>query len=328
MSNDKKDIYQQYLEDKHAKFGVERAIVEGIIEKATGDKSEEVERVIAGEVNEVYDVTTQGGNYIIRISRGQGTRFLVEKWALDKSREAGVPAPNMFFVDELEDSGQSLKICVEGKLPGTPWNEIKKTKDPTDEEKREIVLQAGELLAKIHSVVPQKFGDLSEGGIGRYDTWEEYMTTPPHHDEVEQLYKYAEQVDLTKQDVDRVIEILRQHTDIYRQITPHLIHGDYGPKHWLVQNGRITGVIDFENCKSGDPMYDFGWKSFFGSEIMIEGYERVTSLPDNFELRKMLCTLRVGFDMVWYYPEQNHPTGIVHTTGKMKELLAYFDKNK
>ena len=86
-------------------------IIKEIVIKATGSEISNLDRIVAGEVNEVYDATTNDGNYIVRISRGESTEFLAEKWALDKSREAGVLAPNMFFVDEIESEGKILKVC-------------------------------------------------------------------------------------------------------------------------------------------------------------------------------------------------------------------------
>ena len=64
---------------------------------------EERKRIVAGEVNEVYDVQTEDGNLIVRISREEENRFIPEKWAIEKSGEAGVPVPEVLLVDEAED---------------------------------------------------------------------------------------------------------------------------------------------------------------------------------------------------------------------------------
>jgi len=38
-----------------------------------------------------------------------------------------------------------------------------------------------------------------------------------------------------------------------------LVQGDTGPGQFLFDNGHITGVIDWELAKFGDPMYDLAW---------------------------------------------------------------------
>lgn len=40
---------------------------------------------------------------------------------------------------------------------------------------------------------------------------------------------------------------------------PALVHGDLGPAHLLVRNGRLAGVIDWAGAELGDPALDYSW---------------------------------------------------------------------
>ncbi len=40
---------------------------------------------------------------------------------------------------------------------------------------------------------------------------------------------------------------------------PVLVHGDLGPEHVLVRDGRVVGVIDWSDARVGDPALDFAW---------------------------------------------------------------------
>jgi aminoglycoside phosphotransferase (APT) family kinase protein len=40
---------------------------------------------------------------------------------------------------------------------------------------------------------------------------------------------------------------------------PWLIHGDLGPEHLLVRDGRLAGVIDWGDMRLGDPALDYAW---------------------------------------------------------------------
>jgi aminoglycoside phosphotransferase (APT) family kinase protein len=40
---------------------------------------------------------------------------------------------------------------------------------------------------------------------------------------------------------------------------PALIHGDLGPEHLLVREGRLAGVIDWGDARVGDPALDYAW---------------------------------------------------------------------
>jgi len=322
----KDDQYKQYLKEKHAGFETSSEVVKDIVVKAVGVEVIKLKRVVAGEVNEVYDVQTKDGDFIARISRGKDTEFLAEKWALDRSREAGVPAPNMFFVGEIEDKGKKLKVCLENKLPGTPMNELIDSDELTIDQTRDLNIEAGMFLAKIHSVVPRGFGKIHEGGVGKSESWGISITQPWYKDQVSQLHQYADKIKITKGQVDRAVTILNEHSHVYETVIPHLLHCDFGPKHFLVSEGHISGILDFENCMSGDPVYDFAWNSYFGHDSLKEGYLKAAKLPDDFDLRIQLYGLRIGLDLIWWYVEENHPTGMMHAKKKMDEILEFFDK--
>ncbi|MFC5181225.1 phosphotransferase [Actinomadura harenae] len=38
-----------------------------------------------------------------------------------------------------------------------------------------------------------------------------------------------------------------------------VVHGDLGPEHVLVSDGRLSGVIDFGDAQAGDPALDLSW---------------------------------------------------------------------
>lgn len=47
-----------------------------------------------------------------------------------------------------------------------------------------------------------------------------------------------------------------------------LIHGDLGPAHILCDRSEVSGVIDWSDCRLGDPAQDFGWLLYgLGSEF-------------------------------------------------------------
>jgi len=321
------DKYHTYLKQKHSKFGVSPEVVEASIKKAIGSEVSESSRVIAGEVNEVYDVKTEKGSFIVRISHGDEDRFTPEKWAIDKAREVGVPAPEVLLIDEVEDQKKKVRVAVESKLPGKSLGDSQLPQDET----RKIVVEAGEILAKIHSITPKKFGRLHEGGIGGHESWESYMLRL-RQQQVKGLLKSAQKAGISKDQIDKALQILGDHIEQYQGVTPHLLHGDYGPKHILVEDGQVSGILDFENATSGDPIYDFAWWSYFGKkrpsiEWLKEGYEKVAELPNDFELRLRLGRLRLGMDMIWYYDHEGHELGMKAARINLQEDLEYFQSH-
>jgi aminoglycoside phosphotransferase (APT) family kinase protein len=329
MSDENKvdNKYHTYLEQKHSKFGVKPAVVKAAVELATGATNFESKRIIAGEVNEVYEVNTENDDLIVRISHESEDRFTPEKWAIDKARDLSVPAPEVLYIGEVFDEKKNVRVSVERKLRGTSLEDSKLSEADT----RVVVIQAGKILAKIHSITTQKFGRLYEGGVGGHEDWESYMLRHTRAQQIKGLLESAKRIGVLKKKIERALQILIDYSDMYSDASPHLLHGDFGPKHILVDEGHITGIIDFENAKSGDPMHDFAWWSYFEKnrpplEWLKEGYQKVVKLPDNFKLKLRLYRLRLGMDMIWYYDHEGHELGIQTAKDNLQDDLEFFEK--
>lgn len=68
-----------------------------------------------------------------------------------------------------------------------------------------------------------------------------------------------------------------------RKNTPVVLHGDYWPGNTLWKDGRLTAIIDWEDARRGDPLFDVSNARFeilmlFGPEIMNAFTRRYESL--------------------------------------------------
>jgi aminoglycoside phosphotransferase (APT) family kinase protein len=57
--------------------------------------------------------------------------------------------------------------------------------------------------------------------------------------------------------LEYVLSWLLTHKPAPRATT--LVHGDFRTGNYLVENGRLTGILDWEFCHWGDPREDLGW---------------------------------------------------------------------
>jgi aminoglycoside phosphotransferase (APT) family kinase protein len=78
---------------------------------------------------------------------------------------------------------------------------------------------------------------------------------------------------LDEADRDRGAALLATEPDDFE---PALVHGDLGPEHVLVREGRLAGVIDWTDARVGDPALDFAWllhgpPPWFG-EALLDAY--------------------------------------------------------
>ncbi len=322
----KKSVYQNYLEQKHSRFNTPDLIIDSVVEAAVGLKPTSKEKVILGEVNEVYDIKVEGDNhYIVRISRSSNPRFLAEKWALDEVRKVEVSVPEVLLVTSQQVEEGNLTFCVETKLTGSP---IKNIPLLEKDKMKKLVIQAGSVLAKIHSVKPTGFGELAEDGQGKLTSWTQYINKI--EDERQDILESATKINLNIEDVNKGFMLLKKNQYHFENMTPHLLHGDFSTKHILMDNDLITGIIDFESCKSGDPIWDFAWWSyFFGKDVPVEwikeGYIEVHKLDPEFDRKLVLYRIRLGLSMIHYYESEGNISGIKHTKEKFLSDLEQYD---
>lgn len=77
----------------------------------------------------------------------------------------------------------------------------------------------------------------------------------------------------TSADERRLLALLAPCWPLPRSNTPAVLHGDYWPGNTLWQDGQLTAVIDWEDTRRGDPLFDVSNARFeilmlFGAEVM------------------------------------------------------------
>ena len=97
----------------------------------------------------------------------------------------------------------------------------------------------------------------------------------------------------------------------------------------LIHKDKINGIIDFENCKGSDIVYDFAYWEYFGEnrppiEGLIEGYKRNGHLGENFETRMHLVKIEIALSLLIYYGDAGHSFANDITTKNLTEDIAFF----
>ncbi len=327
QNKQKDENYQSFLENLHGKLNTSDNVLESVVKSAVGCGVKEKRKVVEGEVNEVYDVTpTRGENIIVRISRAEHNRFEAEKWALDKCRDAGVPVPQIHLISEVETDIEKLHVCVESKIEGISLQTLIKQNELSQNEIKELTISAGETLSRIHSIKAKGFGEINSLGVGKFETWSEYMLK---QDKREIVLKEAAKIGVDTKLIQQAFVILDNNQDIYEHTESRLAHSDYGIKHMLIYKGKINGIIDFENCRGADIAYDFSWWNYFGQnrppvEWLIEGYVKNGNLGENFEARMHLVKIRIALDLLIYYGDAGHSFAKDITTRNLTEDITFF----
>ncbi len=160
-----------------------------------------------------------------------------------------IPVPAVFEVGQI----QGIPYCISEELPGIPFAEASTA---------EQVSTYGAVLAlleRIHDAGEghRGFGPLDEAGNGSVATWDAWMASRELHS-VEGLG------DSLRQEIIEKIAISAP-----RNLQMHaLVHGDYGWSNTLVNEGRVTGIVDWSTAMYGDPLYDGGRMYFWSTWVL------------------------------------------------------------
>jgi aminoglycoside phosphotransferase (APT) family kinase protein len=159
----------------------------------------------------------------------------------------GVPVPEMFWL-ETDTKWLDRPFFVMGRLPGEASPQAMVGGALGDA--AAIARQKVEILARIHAVGWRERG-LEELGAPRDERACGAM-------EIDRWYAIMKDQALEPQPVlEMAFAWLRQHQPIAKKIS--VVHGDYRTGNFLVHEGKITGILDWEMAHLGDPMEDIAW---------------------------------------------------------------------
>lgn len=273
----------------HARIGVPRSVVVGLVERATRRGVVEVERIVRGDENEVYRVGLVDGGVVyprIRLSASDGDVELgeveQEAWAMDRARAAGVPVPEVLSVERVESTTDARAAMVMVAAPGRQLAELLPTLRAG--ERRTAMTELGRTLARLHEVsMPgvwrpdvngdwpdprqrrQDFladrtaeaGELAAAGLSadEVDATIGWLGASPDNPPDTSLHDRPDRSDnqpLTATDADGAdarIDIV-------------LCHGDLSPEHVFVDSElRVTGLIDWGLWHAGSAIGDLAYVS-------------------------------------------------------------------
>lgn len=223
-----------------------------------------------GLMSSVYTIASSQGSLIVHYTATSPTREHFQQWQkLQPVSEflrgiPGVPAAEVLLAARLEDHF----IVVQKMLPGTPAGRIEMAGDGIvlswDETPELHEQQLEGIIAAIHETSIEGFGELvvKDGRLrGEYDSWAAYLDS-----DVPFFLEGIAAADARwGTPPDTLLDDLRA---IFARIMPHistlerasLVNCDImNPSNILIQDGQITGVVDWEWALAADPALEFAY---------------------------------------------------------------------
>ena len=223
--------------------------------------------------------------------------FWSESVASQIAKDNGVPTYTTYFVDDSQskfDFDYMIMECVPGK-------NIRKDMWPLSKElDKKIAQETGYWAAKINSIATSGYGFFDNAKAkkekklaGVHTKWEEHLFAAN-----EKNIGYLEDKQVITNEERKTIDAIFDTKKSYINCeNPKLIQNDIADWNELASDdGTITGVLDWDECFSGDPIMEIaGWSLFFGGERLENffiGYRKVIEAEGGFEEKYHIYRLR------------------------------------
>jgi aminoglycoside phosphotransferase (APT) family kinase protein len=250
-----------------------RPVIETVVRSVCGRRVGRLVRLTSGGLHETYRAEVLDDlPVVVRIARRPVPWFTDEEHVMAQARKVGVPTPHVVGIEQVDHDGELLSFSILELMPGRSLDELAGELPTADLER--LVIDSGELLARVHGVVPDR-------GI-RHDL------APPDEDFVSRVVRAVHRAlgPAAADVVERGAQLLRDEVPTRPAASVSLSHGDWLPKHLLIDGGAIVGIIDWEFAGPASPAFDLArWEVSAGdrlnerSDLLRRGYSRVAD-PD------------------------------------------------
>lgn len=243
-----------------------------------------------------------GTNWIVRTnllsSITHDLDLHVDAWAYRVLSERGLPSLRVLDVDTSRE-----RVDFDYEILEEASGESLRVFDEDDSLILPRLADLGRFLAKVHAIPTNGFGWIDPGPLlddraanpsGLFASWGDYLGLRLD----EHVGICVEHAIITADVGVEISSRLAQHPDVAQ---PALLHGDLGNHNVFHDQTRgISAVIDWEDCLSGDPVFDLAFWATFHPErrwgTLLSAYWSVSgrAQPVDFERRFWLYYLRIS----------------------------------
>ncbi|SIS64463.1 aminoglycoside phosphotransferase family protein [Salimicrobium flavidum] len=196
--------------------------------------------------------------------------------------------PKAIAFDTLKDSGKSYMIL--SYVPGTDAENV--LGNLTEEEQYSAGVKAGEELKKIHTL----------HAPSDYPSWYTIKKR-----KMDKYLREFQQVDVDEGLKSMLENYIKEREFLMENRPSTFQHDDFHPSNILIENKRLSGVIDFQRMDWGDPVHDLQKLGFFSKQVSIpftrgilDGYHEGEEISEFFwKLFTFYSAVHIVSALVW-----------------------------
>lgn len=244
--------------------------------KAFPDKDiEKIEELTDGCFNVAYCIiSTDGSEAILKVAPSKDSIIMTHEINImfsevDSMRKVAkatsVPVADIIFYDNSHATCDSDYFFMK-KLKGKSFYLCMESM--TKEQKDQVFYQIGVYNAMINGIKGSKFGyycQPDKQGSNWFCVFK---------DMIKDTYYDADRKDIDiKVPRDKLLSMLDMDRNIFEQVKePKLVHWDIWAGNVFIDEGKVTGLIDFERCLWADELMEVGFRTFGYEKAFFDGY--------------------------------------------------------
>lgn len=257
-----------------------------------------------GSSHVIYLVKTkEKGQLILRANTGFNKDpeyvMLVEQLITNRVADVGVPTNNLLFVDITRKQFPFDYQIQEVLIGNDPEIDFSGTQEDYDQ----ISFELGVNVAKYHQIKLPGYGrfDSKESSsgklIGTKDNFYDYLITSLNDD----LSALVDSKHLNEKQAKLITALFSDNEELVNIKQGVLLHYDLADHNIMYIDNHLTGIFDWEAAVIGDPVLDLAscptWGTLYPrTDKLLEGYKTLSKLPDHFQEKWDIYTLRT---IIW-----------------------------
>ncbi|MFG2109761.1 phosphotransferase family protein [Micromonospora chersina] len=276
------------------------AVRSALAEACPGVRVAKIHPLDAGYTSRQWVADTDEGPLLVKVPvRDPDPEHLRRLIATTRrAAEAGLPVVR-FRAYQPRSTDLDAPLLVQEYQDGTPANDAWDRMDPN--QRMDFARDLGQLVGRMHRCSGPWFGDVL--GTEKYPDIRSFL-----HALVDSALAQAPE-DFTSAGRDRVsVAIHRAVGTVPADCGPSLIHGDLWRQNFILRDGRLACLLDFEHARYGDRFLDFGkldehiFNDFpQGRPVFLDAYDDVCPLPEDWESRVALGNAIHSMSMAIYF---------------------------
>jgi hygromycin-B 4-O-kinase len=275
------------------KTRIDEETVESFLKKKYKGAND-VQRITGGESSQAFSFSTPQGRRVLRVNVHGKHGFMKDQIAYQKFSSELLKIPEILGIGEIKPG---IFYAVSVHSNGKMLNKL------TNTELAGIVPELIKTLDAIHAISPlgTGYGEWDLVGNADRSSWRDVLLSYLKDNEDDTTQASFYDAELHKRLRNEAIALI--------EFCPEgrkLVHGDYGFDNILSDGKHITGVIDWEQSRYGDPLYDIAWLDRKGEEygygdMIKQHYISLNRLPEHYDERLACYKLLIRLDSLGFY---------------------------